>query len=428
MANEKFSRDFIEITKRILTRALVIFQPRRFAVRLWNGEVLPADGEPRFTLVLNHPGALRNMFLPPTELSVGEAFLRGDFDLEGDFFAAFELEALFRKMGWRQSLVLARDLLLLPRGQAAPLTRNAAALRGKLHSRERDRAAISYHYDVGNDFYALWLDRRMVYSCAYFPTGAEDLETAQEKKLDYICRKLHLREGERLLDIGCGWGALALHAAEKYGVEVLGVTLSTNQAKLANERIAERDLETRARVELRDYRDLDPSEPFDKIVSIAMFEAIGRSSLPEYFAQTSRLLKPGGLFLNHGIALAQASYQPSKNASFVDRYVFPDGELESVNEVNWIGERAGFEVRDVENLREHYARTLRYWVARLEAKREEAIRIAGETTYRVWRLYMAGSAYHFERGEFNIYQTLFAKPNADGSVQLPWSRAELYRA
>lgn len=275
MTDGNSTRDYVEITKRILTRALAVYQPRRFAVRLWNGEILPADGEPRFTLVLNHPGALRNMFLPPTELSVGEAFLRGDFDLEGDFFAAFELEALFRKIGWRQSLALARDLLALPRSQKAPLTRGAASLRGKLHSRERDRAAISYHYDVGNDFYALWLDRRMVYSCAYFPTGSEDLDTAQEKKLDYICRKLHLQEGERLLDIGCGWGALTMHAAEKYGVQVLGVTLSEKQAKLANERIAEHDLETRARVELRDYRDLNPREPFDKIVSIAMFEAIG---------------------------------------------------------------------------------------------------------------------------------------------------------
>ncbi len=425
-----------EITQRVLARILEKHQPRDFAMRLWDGAVIPADGSPRFTLVLNRPGALRRMFLPPTELAIGEAFLRGDFDFEGDIFAAFSLRDAFShfRLSLGEVIALVRDLLSLPNPPFEPLTHPAAKMRGSLHSRARDRAAISYHYDVGNEFYALWLDRRMIYSCAYFPAGTEDLDTAQEKKLEHICRKLRLREGERLLDIGCGWGGLVIYAAEKYGVQALGVTLSRNQAALANQIIAERDLETRVRVELLDYRDLNPGTAFDKISSIGMFEHVGRSHLTEYFAHLSRLLRSGGLLLNHGISLGQLANQRrtlsqkigERLFSFGERYVFPDGELESVNDVNAFAERAGFEIRDVESFREHYGRTLRHWVARLESRREDAIRLAGETTYRVWRLYMAGSAFHFDKGDFNVYQTLLSKSPSDGTSRVPLSRADLY--
>ncbi len=431
--------------------------PRAFGVRLWDGTELPAVGRSTFRLVLKHPGALRRMFTPPIELSLGEAFIYGDFDIEGDIFSAFPVmdSLAARTFSPGDIVTLARDLLALPTsGPGRPQdARGPAELRGALHSHERDRAAIQYHYDVGNDFYALWLDRHMQYSCAYFPTGAEDLDTAQERKLDHIGRKLRLKPGERLLDIGCGWGGLAMHAAQNYGVRVLGVTLSEKQADYANAQIARAGLGNLAAVKLRDYRDLG-AESFDKIVSVGMFEHVGRSHLPEYFAQAYRLLRPGGLFLNHGISRRAAvqyaitaddklSCPPSQQAArrlgwqqiveqyivgpgaFGGRYIFPDGELTPVSEVNAVAELAGFEVRDVENLREHYILTLRHWVSRLAARQTEAIRLTGEVTYRTWRLYMAASAHGFETGQVNVNQTLLAKL-ADGQAQVPYSRGDLY--
>ena len=424
----------IAVTLRLLDRLFP--PPRAFDIRLWTGLTLPAADRSSFTLVLCHPAALRRMFTPPVERSLGEAFIYGDFDLEGDIVAAFTLVHLIfeRSLSLAEMAGIARDLLALPHdGPVRPIGRGRARLSGVKHSRERDRAAIQYHYDVGNEFYALWLDRFMQYSCAYFPAGAEDLDTAQERKLDLICRKLRLQPDERLLDIGCGWGGLARYAAEKFGVQVVGVTLSEKQAVYANELIARTGLGNRVTVRLLDYRDLR-SRLFDKIVSVGMFEHVGRRQLPGYFAQAYQLLKPGGLFLNHGIAYwpGMRQSQPKWIAkrllgtqSFSQGYVFPDGELEPVSEVNLLAERSGFEVCDVENLREHYARTLQHWVKRLEEHRAEAIQLANEVTYRTWRFYMAASAYGFEAGYINVNQTLLAKPD-HGQSHLPLSRADLY--
>ena len=304
----------------------------------------------------------------------------------------------------------------------------------------RDRAAIQYHYDVGNEFYALWLDRHLQYSCAYFPTGMEDLDTAQELKLDLICRKLRLQPGERLLDIGCGWGGLVRYAAERYGVRAVGITLSEKQAAYANSLIDRVGLADRVAVRLQDYRAVS-DEPFDKIVSVGMFEHVGRSQMPAYFAQAQRLLKPGGLFLNHGIAYWPGVFTGRSQASgpakwiaqwllgiqsFSQSYIFPDGELEAVSEVNLLAEQCGFEVRDVENLREHYTRTMRHWVKRLEDHRAEAIQLADEATYRTWRFYMAAAAYGFEAGYTNVDQSLLAKPD-HGRCNVLLTRADLYR-
>jgi cyclopropane-fatty-acyl-phospholipid synthase len=257
--------------------------------------------------------------------------------------------------------------------------------------------------------------------------------------MEHVCRKLRLKSGERLLDIGCGWGGLARYAAREYGVQALGVTLSEQQAQFANKRSLQEGLDGRVEVQLLDYRDLTPGA-FDKIVSVGMFEHVGRDRLPEYFAQAYRLLKPGGLFLNHGIAQgAQETHRAINSPGwqklaeryilgsglFVQRYVFPDGELVPVSAANLVAERAGFEVRDVENLREHYAPTLRHWVSRLEQCQAEAIRASDEKTYRTWRIYMSASAYGFERGNINVNQTLLAKP--DGRrCKLPLTRADLY--
>jgi cyclopropane-fatty-acyl-phospholipid synthase len=416
--------------------------PRSFQIRLWNGGELPAAGGAPFRLVFNHPGAVRRMFSPPIELSLGEAFIYGDFEIEGDIIASFSLYDALRQRTFSTGdlLALARDWLALPKSDVTRLTgRGSAQIRGAIHSRERDRAAIGYHYNVGNEFYALWLDRRMQYSCGYFPTGAEDIDAAQECKLEHICRKLRLKPGERVLDIGCGWGGLALYAAEKYGVEVLGVTLSDKQVEYANVQIARAGLSDRVQIKLQDYRDLQ-SESFDKLVSVGMFEHVGRSHLPEYFAQTYRLLKPGGLFLNHGISIWPGAWpagaRPGGWQRFIERrlvgsglfsqhYIFPDGELEPVSEVNLMAERAGFEVRDVENLREHYALTLRHWLKRLEQQRDDVIRLTDEVTFRTWRIFLASSAYGFESADINVNQSLLSK-TVDGKSSAPLTRADLY--
>lgn len=404
------------------------YHPRDFAVRFWEGSTWEAEtDEPRFTLVLNHPGALRRMFRDTSsDLSVGEAYIYNDFDIEGDIHAVFPLAEwlLARGLSIADRLRLGWELLHTPgERKLADGTRQAARVDGKRHSVERDRQAVTYHYDVSNDFYALFLDKNMVYSCAYFERGDEDLDTAQERKLDYICRKLRLRPGERLLDIGCGWGGLLIHAAKHYGVEALGITLSRPQAELANERIRQAGLEDRCRVEVRDYRQVEGQ--FDKLVSVGMFEHVGEDLLPVYFQKAWDLLPEGGVFLNHGIA-RNANVPWNRGPTFNNRYVFPDGELEPIYLTLREAEKVGFEVRDVESLREHYALTLRHWVRRLEANHEKALQHVDETTYRVWRLFMAGSVYGFEIGRLNLYQTLLIKAPHRPSG-LPWTRADWYR-
>jgi len=301
---------------------------------------------------------------------------------------------------------------------------HALRLRGAVHSRCRDRHTISYHYDLPPDFYSLFLDRRTVYSCAYLHTAQDGLERAQEQKLDYICRKLRLGRGDHLLDVGCGWGALVIHAATHYGVHAVGVTLSVPQAEVARQRIRDSGLDDRCRVEVRDYRDPEIDQQFDKIVSVGMFEHVGEAHLAEYFSRTWQLLRPGGAFLNTGIA-ASVAYQ-RRGPSFIDRYVFPDGELVPLNTSLGAAERSGFEVEDVENLREHYALTLHHWVRRLEAHAEEARRITDDVTYRTWRLYMAASAHRFRSAGLNLYEMLLAKP-VNGKSGMPLIRADWYR-
>lgn len=442
------ARDPMIAAARTIVEALVKPCERRdFAVRLWDGsELLPdAPAPPRFTLLFHDPATLGRAALERSDLALGEAYISGAFDLEGDIIAAFDLADAVRSMRTRgpELLRLLAAALTLrfarPAGgdgarrmepaplPAPPSSRRPAHLSGRRHSRARDQAAISYHYDVSNEFYALWLDRRMVYSCAYFPTGTETLDEAQERKLEYICRKLRLRPGERLLDIGCGWGGLCLYAAERYAVDATGVTLSRRQAELAAQRIAEAGLGARCRVVLCDYRDLRAGGQFDKIASVGMFEHVGRAELPRYFARVRDLLRPGGLFLNHGIARQpEPSPHHRRGPGFIERYVFPDGELVPLSETITAMETAGFEVRDVESLREHYVQTLRHWVARLEARRAEAVAATNEATYRTWRLYMAGAAHGFRRGRLNLYQVLAVRPRPDGRCELPPVRADLY--
>jgi cyclopropane-fatty-acyl-phospholipid synthase len=366
------------------------------------------------------------MVLPPSELNLGEAYIYNDFDIEGDIEAVFPIADKFLEGGWgkAEQVRYGKRLLSLPK-TAQPRPSDAAAkLRGAHHSKERDRQAVTYHYDRSNDFYALWLDRRMVYSCAYFATPGDDLDTAQERKLDYICRKLRLAPGERLLDIGCGWGGLVIYAVQHYGVEAYGITLSQPQAELAQQRIQQTGLAEHCRVEVADYRDVNEANTFDKIVSVGMFEHVGEALLPTYFKQAWHLLRPGGVFLNHGIA-HNATLQAQSGPTFVNRYVFPDGELVPISNTLRAAEVSGFEIRDVESLREHYILTLRHWVRQLEARADEARSLTSDITYRIWRLYMSSSAYAFQVGRNNIYQTLLAKPD-HGSSRLPLTRADWY--
>ncbi|HLX56989.1 MAG TPA: cyclopropane-fatty-acyl-phospholipid synthase family protein [Ktedonobacteraceae bacterium] len=402
-----------------------------FAVRLWDGTVWrpePAVGEAaRVTIVLQHPGALRKMLLPPNELTLGEAYIYNDFDIEGDIEAVFSIgdPLLDGRWGKVEQLRYGKRLLSLPNTGQPRTSDSAAKMHGVRHSKERDRLAVTYHYNRSNDFYKLWLDGRMVYSCAYFATPGDDLDMAQERKLEYLCRKLRLHPGERLLDIGCGWGGLVLYAAQHYGVDAYGITLSEPQAELAQQRIQQAGLTERCRVEVRDYRDVNQPNSFDKIVSVGMFEHVGEALLPTYFKQAWQVLRPGGVFLNHGIASNSSIPTPWKS-SFALHYVFPDGELVPINATLRAAESSGFEVRDVENLREHYTLTLRHWVRRLEEHADEARNLTSEVAYRIWRLYMSGAAHGFQTGRNNLYQTLLAKPDR-GESGLPLTRADWYR-
>jgi cyclopropane-fatty-acyl-phospholipid synthase len=290
-----------------------------------------------------------------------------------------------------------------------------------VHSLARDRAAIQHHYDVSNEFYRLVLGPSLVYSCAYFDSPQDTLEEAQERKLELICRKLQLRPGDRLLDIGCGWGSLLLHAAEHHGVHALGVTLSQEQAKLARERIREAGLQDRCEVRVQDYRELR-GQQFDAIASVGMYEHVGRAELGTYVETVKSLLAPGGTFMNHGITRLGGG-EPTRRRTFINTYVFPDGELHPVTDILLELQRAGMEVRDVESLREHYTLTLRHWVANLTANLDAARREAGPERARIWQLYMAGSASAFALGDISVYQTVAVKGGAPH--RLPLNRREL---
>ena len=288
-----------------------------------------------------------------------------------------------------------------------------------------DRRAISFHYDVSNDFYALFLDKRMVYTCAYYRQPDGDLDQAQEDKLDLVCRKLRLAPGERLLDIGCGWGSLVIWAAERYGVEAYGVTLSAEQAEWAGSAIRRAGLEGRARVEHLDYRDLPAGLRFEKIAAVGVIEHIGIRNYAAYFARVHELLEPGGLFLNHGIT-HEKHWRRTSQTEFLERHVFPNGEMDNVSHTLDVLEQARFEVLDVEALRAHYARTTRQWVDRLQANAERARTLVGERVYRTWLLYLAASSVSFTQGSIGLYQIVAARPGPAAATALPTAREAIY--
>lgn len=410
----------------ILQELLKDHHPRDYAFRLWDGSEWPAETgpTPRCTMVIRNPGSLRAMFGSQGERDLAQAYIADHFDIVGDMDAAIPMgeHLLGVNLSLRERVRLAIRLRSLPSPHDRTTRRQPVRLEGPVHSLERDRQAVTYHYNTSNEFFAIYLDKRMTYSCAYFARPDEDLDAAQERKLDYVCRKLRLRPGERFLDIGCGWGALIMHAAKTYGVSALGITLSEPQARLANERIRQEGLENRCRAEVLDYRTVPGDAVFDKVASIGMVEHVGELKLPEYFGHAWRVLRPGGVFLNHGIAHPP---QTIRGASFSQAYVFPDSQPVPLAVGTRAAESAGFEVRDVESLREHYTLTLRHWVRRLEDRHDEAVKETDESTYRAWRLFMSVSARQFERGIYNVYQSLLVKPDS-GKSNLPLTRADWY--
>lgn len=402
--------------QRQVTKYLATIREKRpipLRVRLWDGSSVELDESPRVELQLKDIGAARYL-LEPSLSALGEAFVEGHVEINGDI---------------REIIDIAEELSVAREGEKASRRLPLWLAR---HTRKTDRKAIEYHYDVSNEFYASWLDSRMVYSCAYFPQGDEDLETAQRLKLDHICRKLMLAPGQKMLDIGCGWGAMVIHAAREYGVQAVGITLSTNQYELARERVREAGLEDRVQIRLQDYRDLPKTERFDRISSIGMFEHVGLKNLRIYFDRVHALLEPGGVVMNHGITSTDVDNRAVGLGAgdFIDRYVFPDGELPHVSVAIRELSAAGLELVDAESLRRHYARTLSFWSQAFERDLQRLTALAGEKRTRIWRVYLAGCAHGFAQGWINIYQLLAIKPKhgASGAESpLPLSRAYMYR-
>jgi cyclopropane-fatty-acyl-phospholipid synthase len=390
-------------------------------VQAWDGsEAGPPDAP---LVIFRSRRALRRILWSPGQLGLSRAYVSGDIDAPGDIFetfaalnsiAKFAEGAPARSLTVREVLKLVRTAVRLgalgPNPAPPPEEANVGR-HGRRHSKKRDAAAISHHYDVGNDFYALVLGPSLVYSCAVWEKEQTGLEAAQEAKLDLVCRKLGLQPGMRVLDVGCGWGSFALHAAKRYGVDVVGVTLSSEQAALASKRVAEAGLTDRVEIRIQDYRDVNDG-PYDAISSIGMSEHVGREQMPRYTSQLRDLLRPGGRLLNHAISWNAGPTDPDPD-SFIPRYVFPDGEMISLGEMVTALEAARLEVLDVEALRRHYALTLRAWVRNLEDHWDEAVESGGAGRARVWRLYMAASALGFEDGTTGVNQILVQKSGGD---------------
>ena len=393
----RFARRFMQAT------------PIPLRLQLWSGQAFDLGPSPAITIRVRAPEAIR-AFLAPDFSKLGEAFVREQIDVQGPI---------------NEVIALADALVHGTRKRVAHWSR---LRRAAIHTRRQDARAIEYHYDVSNAFYQLWLDRNMAYSCAYYRDAGDTLDQAQEQKFEHICRKLMLRAGERLLDIGCGWGGLIMHAASKHHVQALGITLSRNQFELARERIARAGLGDRCRVELLDYRDLPETQKFDKIASVGMFEHVGLSKLPLYFGKIARLLADDGLVMNHGIT----TMDPKSRAvgmgagDFIDRYIFPHGEVPHLSLAVRAMSEQNLEAIDIESLRFHYAKTLTAWAERLEAAQEDARRLVGEMRYRTWLVYLAGCAHAFAQGWVSIHQIVAAKSDRRGMAPVSWTRSHVY--
>jgi cyclopropane-fatty-acyl-phospholipid synthase len=376
-------------------------------LELWNGQRLDfGQRAPEVTVKVPHASAL-SYLLTPSLLNLGKAYVEGKIDVEGRVNEIISVASALAKQ------------TLKPEGKFARVVRSFQ------HTRKKDEEAIRYHYDVSNDFYSTWLDENMVYSCAYFENGDEDLASAQLKKIDHILTKIQVRPGHTLLDIGCGWGALAIRAAQKYGARCVGITLSKNQFALAKERVASAGLSDRVEIRLEDYRDVSGS--YDRITSVGMFEHVGAKNLPMYFSRMHALLHDDGIAMNHGITTSDPDNGESAygGGEFIGQYVFPHGELVHIGGVLKAMQEGGLEALDVENLRRHYAKTCGMWADNFEAQSDRIKSLVDDRHYRIWRVYLAGCAYAFKQDWVSLYQVVCTKAGRDVST-LPWSRRFMY--
>jgi cyclopropane-fatty-acyl-phospholipid synthase len=381
--------------------------PLPLRVELWNGERLDFSPEPpRVTIRIPDPSALRYL-LSPSLYNLGTAYVEGAIEVSG------------------RATDMINVVNALAESTVKPRSRFARAMHSVTHTREKDAEAIRYHYDVSNDFYGAWLDPGMVYSCAYFEDGTEDLATAQLKKIDHILNKIDLRHGQTLLDIGCGWGALVMRAAQRYGARCVGITLSENQTRLAREQVERAGLQHLVEIRLQDYRDVTGS--FDRITSVGMFEHVGVQHLPDYFGRVNALLAPDGIVMNHGLTTTDIDNRETAygGGEFIDRYVFPHGELAHLSTVIRAMQQGGLEVRDVENLRRHYARTCAIWTENFEAKADQIRRLTDPKRFRIWHVYLAGCTYAFNHDWISLYQVVCGKAGRDPQA-IPWSRRYMY--
>jgi len=390
-----------------LRRALTSTLPERpFGVRFWDGTEVPATEPGAPTLTLLTPQALAHALRAPGELGLGRAYVAGMIEVD-DMEAALRMVDTFEPppltVGQRLSLAVAViracGLVVPP-----PVPATELRLRGQRHTISRDRRAVRHHYDVGNDFFALFLDSSMTYSCAYWAGGAQTLEEAQEAKLELVCKKLSLRAGERVLDVGCGWGSFVIHAASRHGVNAVGITLSDHQAVLARERAREAGVVDRVQFRVADYREITDG-PFDAIASIGMVEHVGEEQIDTYTRRLHRLLEPGGRLLNHGIAKLKDFDTPDEGA-FSERFVFPDGVPLPLSRVLQALERAEFTTTHVEGLQQDYAKTIGYWIDSFDSHWDDAVRLAGIERARVWRLYLRAARQGFQTGWASVYQVL----------------------
>ena len=400
------------------------------ALRAWDGSRIGADDAP-VTVAVHSPRALKYLMWSPNELGLARAHIAGDLDIEGEIFDLLkvrdsmvdpgdELSMRLDPKGWLEVAAAARRLGVF--GLRPPAPPEEARLHGLRHGLRRDSAAIGHHYDVGNDFYRMLLGPSMTYSCAYWFGDGTDLTEAQDAKHELVCRKLGLAPGMRLLDVGCGWGTMAMHAARHHGVQAVGVTISAEQAALARRRVAEAGLSDQVEIRIQDYREV-PDGPYDAISSIGMFEHVGEARTAVYFGHLFDLLRPGGRLLNHAISRPDPDANTGVDPrSFIGRYVFPDAALLEIGSALSAMARTGYEVRDVQSLREHYALTLRVWVDNLESNWDEAQRQVGPGRARVWRLYLAASAIGFEQNRTGVNQVLAVRPHVDGHSDMPMTR------
>lgn len=386
---------------------------KNFNIELWNGKVISYSYNPKFVLKFLDKDIFKDLVINPNIMSFAKAFMNKTFDIEGNIFDALKLKDDISHLE-----ISNKDKLNL-------FLKTVSF--HNTHSKEKDKESIAHHYDISNEFYKIFLGETMMYSCAYFKDNTNNLNSAQENKMEHICRKLRLKKGDKFLDVGCGWGSMIIWAAKHYDVQATGITISKEQYEYTKSKIKIEGLENKCFVELKDYRDIKDEKVFDKIVSIGMFEHVGSENLSLYFNIMNKLLKDDGLFLNHGITNRKNAELSKNEAEFIDKYIFPNGELKNISDVLDVMETSKFDVFDVECLREHYYKTLKCWVENLKAAKDKAISIATENIYRTWLLYMSGCAINFEEDFISVYQVLLGKQRQKSGFLIPLTREYMYK-